>query len=107
MKPLITFKEAADLALQISLSLALVAGGVVVANVTTNGRDIPVERLDVDTPTLWSSVPVRIDHTLPDFIISVHSASAQSATSAGNGPCLNPIGLRVACDLLDAASQSS
>lgn len=93
----ISFREAADLSLQIALSVCVVIAGMSIAAVTAKSEQRPTQKLDVTRPVLWASAPVYVDRHDDLFNIAVKSASDMKPS---DDICADSIGLRVTCELI-------
>ena len=103
---LISFREAADLSLQIAIAVAVVVFGTSIAAVTASSKQTPQPVLDVSRPVLWESEPARIDHRQPLLTITVRPARTTDGQAA-NALCSDAIGLRIDCDLVAASRRPS
>lgn len=93
---LITFRETADLSLQIALAVAVVVCGTSLATVAANSEPKPRQVIDVGRPVLWDPTPVRVDRQEHLLTITVRPPASQAAAAI----CSDAIGLRIACDLV-------
>ncbi|PDT09696.1 hypothetical protein [Rhizobium sp. M1] len=92
-------REAADIGLQIALSLALTAGGMAIASAAMGGEKAGVSAIDVSRPLLWTAIPTRVEPTAQSYLRA--DAPAELELAAGTGDlCHDRIGLRLSCDLI-------
>lgn len=101
---LISFREAADLTLQILIAMSVVASATALATVTAKSQQKPRPLIDVSRPALWEDAPTRIDRH--ERLASLGKPAAPAGKTAG-APCSNAIGLRVACDLVASSRRPS
>lgn len=95
----ISFREAADLGLQIVLALTLTVSGMTVASYAVRNDKTEISAIDVSRPSLWSAAPVRVDPTTRAYLRADASAGLELADGADD-LCHDPIGLRLSCDLI-------
>jgi hypothetical protein len=97
----VSFREAGDLFLQVSLVLGLAAGSIAAASIAAREDQIkPV--LDMNRPVLWTAAPVRIDTTMQAYL---REDMPQHLALADNYTCRDAIGLRMPCDLIPLSSR--
>ncbi|MBC2803506.1 hypothetical protein [Rhizobium ruizarguesonis] len=95
----VSFREAADLSLQIALVLALTASGMAVASSAVGGEKAGISALDVSRPSLWTAAPMRVDPTTQAYLRADAPAALELADGADD-LCHDLIGLRLSCDLI-------
>ncbi|MEK1865244.1 MAG: hypothetical protein AAAC49_26040 [Rhizobium leguminosarum] len=95
----ISFREAADLGLQIALALALTMSGMAVASYTVRNDRAKISAIDVSRPSLWTAAPMRVDPATQAYLRADASAALELADGADD-LCHDPIGLRLSCDLI-------
>ncbi|PCK86454.1 MULTISPECIES: hypothetical protein [Rhizobium] len=99
-------REAADLGLQIALSLALTAGGMAIAATATGGERADISAIDVSRPSLWTAIPTRVDPTGQARLRADAPAELRLAARTGD-LCHDRIGLRLSCDLIAASGAAA
>ncbi|MBY4607256.1 hypothetical protein K6M90_06245 [Rhizobium sp. 9T] len=94
-------REAADIGLQIALSIALTTGGMAIASAAMGGERAGISAIDVGRPPLWTAVPTRVVRLRAD-------APAELELAARTGDlCHDRIGLRLSCDLIAASGAAA
>ena len=58
----ISFREAADLGLQIALALTLTMSGMAVASYAVRNDKAKISAIDVSRPSLWTAAPMLRPH---------------------------------------------
>jgi hypothetical protein len=102
----VSFREAADLGLQIALALALTVSGMAVASFAVRNEKAEISAIDVSRPSLWTAAPVRVDLTMQAYLRADAPAGPELAGGADD-MCHDPIGLRFSCDLITTATAST
>ncbi|MBB3163697.1 hypothetical protein FHS25_004177 [Rhizobium laguerreae] len=96
-------REAADLGLQIALSLALTASGMAIASSALSGEKGRISAID---PSLWTAAPVRVDVTTQTYLRADAPAGLELAGTEDD-LCHDPIGLRLSCDLITTTASTA
>ncbi|MBB4290702.1 hypothetical protein GGE16_002742 [Rhizobium leguminosarum] len=96
-------REAADLGLQIALALALTASGMAIASSAMGGEKAGVSPIDLSRPSLWSTVPMRVDPTT-QAPLRADAPTGLKLAGGRDDQCYDRIGLRLSCDLIATAS---
>lgn len=95
----VSFREAADICLQIALAITLTVSGMAIASYAERGKKAGISAIDVSRPSLWTTVPVRVDLTTQTYLRADAPAGLEFAGGADD-LCHDPIGLRLSCDLV-------
>src|SRR4051794_21502932 len=95
----ISFREAADLGLQMVLALTLTMSGIAVASYAARNDKAKISAIDVSRPSLWTAAPMRVDPAIQADVRADASAAVELADGADD-LCDDPIGLRLSCDLI-------
>ncbi|MFF0949240.1 hypothetical protein ACFYE9_16635 [Rhizobium leguminosarum] len=102
----ISFREAADLGLQIVLALTLTMSGMAVASYAVRNDKAKISAIDVSRPSLWTAAPVRIDLTTQTYLRANAPAELELASGADD-LCHDPIGLRLSCNLITTTASTA
>ncbi|QKK15470.1 hypothetical protein [Rhizobium indicum] len=102
----ISFREAADLGLQIVLALTLTMSGMAIASYAVRNDKAKISAIDVSRPSLWTAAPVRVDFTTQTYLRANAPAGPELAGGADD-LCNDPIGLRLSCDLIATSSAAA
>lgn len=86
----ISLVEAADMSFRAALSIGVTIGGMWVATGIMKTEAGEGTRLDISRPALWTAAPVRIVPASRDQL-SIRT-------------CIDSIGLRIDCTLIDASA---
>ncbi|ASR06761.1 hypothetical protein GFL91_04035 [Rhizobium leguminosarum bv. viciae] len=102
----ISFREAADLGLQIVLALTLTMSGMAVASYAVRNDKAKISAIDVSRPSLWTAAPVRVDLTTQTYLRADAPAGLELASGADD-LCHDPIGLRLSCNLITTTASTA
>ncbi len=102
----ISFREAADLGLQIALALTLTVSGMAVASYAVRNDKTKISAINVSRPSLWTAVPVRVDLATQTYLRADAPAGLELA-GAADDLCHDPIGLRLSCDLITTTASTA
>lgn len=102
----ISFREAADLGLQIALALTLTMSGMAVASHAVRNDKAKISAIDVSRPSLWTAAPVRVDPTAQAYL-RADDPAGQELAGGTDDLCHDPIGLRLSCDLITTTASTA
>jgi hypothetical protein len=100
---LISFREAADLSLQMVLAVMFTITAMTTATYVIKSERNSASPIDAARPSLWTAGPVRIDAGSQAYVREGNGGIIPLSSST-DGICSDAIGLRLSCDLLKTAA---